>query len=184
MRGRIQATVSPASSNSSLRWSAPKHRVIVPSGQGTSTTSALGRSVSSAQCRCSASRAMPRTRESTEARTCPAGRRTRATSAIRVSAARCLDRVRSSAMTPSAQPSARNDRLPGSEASQTTWPGFRPRAGAARSPSPAEPVVQVGRDGRGLRDAQDGMAGRGGDVGGARPWPGDVDEQMTPVRQP
>ena len=117
VRGRIHMTVSPASSNSSRSCSAPKQRVIVPSGHGTSTTSACGRSVSSAQCRCSASRAMPRTRESTQASTRPAGRSTRAMSVIRFSAASCRDRVRSSAITPSAHPSRRNDRLAGSDAS-------------------------------------------------------------------
>ena len=50
---------------------------------------------------------MPSTRESTQASTRPPGRSTRAISAIIVSAARCTDSARSSAMTPSAQPSSR-----------------------------------------------------------------------------
>ena len=51
---------------------------------------------------------MPSTSESTQAITRPAGRSTRAISAIIASAARYTDSARSSAMTPSAQPSPRN----------------------------------------------------------------------------
>ena len=45
VRERIQLTRSPAPLNSSWAWSGPKHLVIVPSGHGTSTTSACGRSI-------------------------------------------------------------------------------------------------------------------------------------------
>jgi hypothetical protein len=49
VRERIQLTRRPAPVNSSRAWSGPKHLVIVPSGQGTSTTSACGRSTRWAQ---------------------------------------------------------------------------------------------------------------------------------------
>ena len=49
VRERIQLTRSPAPLNSSRAWSGPKHLVIVPSGHGTSTTSACGRSTRWAQ---------------------------------------------------------------------------------------------------------------------------------------
>ena len=49
VRERIQLTRSPAPVNSSRAWSGPKHLVIVPSGHGTSTTSACGRSTRWAQ---------------------------------------------------------------------------------------------------------------------------------------
>jgi hypothetical protein len=84
---------------------------------------------------------MPRTSESTQASTRPAGRSTRAMSAISVSVASCIDRVLSSAITPSAQPSARNDRRRGSEVSRTTLPCAGP-AGPASPAAGGEPSAR------------------------------------------
>ncbi len=111
VRGRIQLTSSPASVSRSTSCSGPKHRVIRPSGQGTSTTSACGRSVSWAHWCCSARMDMPRTSESTLARSWPPGRSTRAISAATSSAIRCRDSAPSSAITPSTDPSARKARF-------------------------------------------------------------------------
>jgi hypothetical protein len=135
VRGLTQLTSSPASVSSSVNWLTPKQRVMVPSGQGMRTTSAWTRSVRCAQRRCSASIAIPSTRESTLASSCPPGRSTRAISAARSSVISCRDSAPSSAMTPSAQPSARKARLAGSAITGTIAPrlvlGRRARAGAA-----------------------------------------------------
>src|SRR6266700_6472776 len=66
---------------------------------------------------------MPSTRESTQAITRPAGRSTRAISAIIVSAARCTDSARSSAMTPAAQSSRRKVSLDESAITGMIFPG-------------------------------------------------------------
>jgi hypothetical protein len=75
---------------------------------------------------------MPKVSESTQASTCPPGRRTRAISATSDSAARCRDSVPSSAMTPSAQPSARNSSPQPSAATERSTPrlGARGRGAA------------------------------------------------------
>ena len=126
---------------------------MVPSGQGISTTSACGRSVRWAQRRCSASMAMPRTSESTQASSSPPGRSTRAISAARSSAMRCRDRAPSSAMTPSAQPSARNARLPDSATTAAIRPAGAPplrggRRAGMRGHDPDHRVPGPGRLGR------------------------------------
>ncbi len=124
VRGLTQLTSRPASVSSSANWLTPKQRVIVPSGQGMSTTSALARSVRCAQRCCSASIAIPSTRESTLASRRPPGLSTRVISAARSSVISCRDSAPSSAITPSAQPSARKARLPASATTGTTAPGL------------------------------------------------------------
>jgi len=106
---------------------------MVPSGHGMSTTSALGTSTRCGQRCCSASTAIPNVSESTHASSWPPGRSTRAISVTRSSAASRSESVRSSAITPSAQPSARNSSPPPSAVTVTSRPAepaWRGTAGA------------------------------------------------------
>ncbi|HEY6494523.1 MAG TPA: hypothetical protein VIZ43_14710 [Trebonia sp.] len=82
---------------------------MLPSGHGMSTTSALGTSTRYGQRCCSASIAMPKVSESTQASSCPPGLSTRVTSVTRFSAASRREKVRASAITPSAQASGRKE---------------------------------------------------------------------------
>src|SRR6266704_1072521 len=75
--------------------------------------------------------AMPRTSESTQASSSPPGRSTRTISAARSSAMRCRDSA------PSAQPSARTARLPGSATTAATRPGGARRSRAGGAPGSA-----------------------------------------------
>ena len=123
---------------------------------------------------------MPSTRESTQAITRPAGRSTRAISAIIVSAARCTDSARSSAMTPSAQPSARKVSRDESAITGMILPrgAARPVPPLSGGPSlgprvPARPPGPAGSD-----HAQHGVPGLGGQFGARRARSRDVDEQV------
>jgi hypothetical protein len=109
---------------------------MVPSGHGISTTSALGTSTRCGQRCCSASTAIPNVSESTHASTRPPGRSTRVISVTRSSAASRSESVRSSAITPSAQPSARNSRPFPSAVTVTSRPA-----------EPAEPSGQASAGG-------------------------------------
>jgi hypothetical protein len=137
VRGRIQSSSRPTSVSSSASCSAVKQRVIDPSGQGTSSTSALGAWLSSGQQSCSASSAMPSTTESTHSSVRPPGRSTRAISPREASVARWRESTRLSATTESKASEAKLDR---NVLSATTG---RSRPGACRGGVRACPLTRV-----------------------------------------